>query len=429
MKTLQEMRDAAEAARQAAGKILDKAKAEDRDLTKEEDTAFENAMADCERIKKMIALEERVGNAEWTGAKPGDRKTGHDRIDAKPGNGSQAIEARAWDFETHKIETRTIEPDEVEYARATREYRDAWRKSLVNPEDRTLNISVGEKGHAIAPLQVASRFFMKVDDQNFMRRLCPNIPVIGSGGLGIFGVEANPSDAAWTSEVTTTDATADTAMKFGRRELHPHLLIKALNASRTMLNRLPSVEGYITDRLAYVTAAAEEKAFLTGSGANQPLGIFTASDAGVSTARDINSGSTTNWTADGVLSVYYALKEPYRRNAVWLMHRDGIMRVRKLKHTSGDNYLWVQGFGGEPSTLMGRPVYESEYAPSTWTENNYVAMFFDPNQYQIATAVNLEMFRDPYTGAGTNKVRFLVYHESDGMPILDEAFARVKLAS
>lgn len=428
--TLKELREAAESARLAAKAIVDKANAENRDLTDAEDVAFENAMDEVAKLSKRIEREERVGDASWTNTdSTQNRRTAHDPVQAKPGESDEPIEARAWDFDTHKMETRTFEPDEPEYARARREYREAWRRHLTNPEDRTLNISVGEKGHVLAPTQIASRFFMKVDDQNFMRANCPNIAVSESGSLGIVGIDTNPSDAEWTSEVSDTDVTPDTAMKFGKRELHPHLLIKAINASRTMLGRLSSTEGYITDRLAYVTAAAEEKAMLTGHGANQPLGIFTASDDGVSTAQDVNTGSTTGWTADGVLNVYYGLKEAYRRRAIWVMHRDSILRIRRLKQTSDNNYLWVQGFGGEPSLLMGRPVLESEYAPNTFTENQYVACFFDPEQYLIATAVNLEMFRDPYTGAGKNKVRFLTYHESDGMPILAEGFARAKLAS
>ena len=73
-------------------------------------------------------------------------------------------------------------------------------------------------------------------------------------------------------------------MKFGKRELHPHPLAKRIKISNDLIRRsvLPS-ESIVRDRLAYKFAITQEKAFLLGHGANQPLGVFVASDDGIST--------------------------------------------------------------------------------------------------------------------------------------------------
>ena len=64
----------------------------------------------------------------------------------------------------------------------------------------------------------------------------------------------------------------------------------------------------------------------------QPLGVFTASGHGISTARDLSTGNTTTAiTFDNLTRQKYALKEGYRRNARWLFHRDVLVTIALLK--------------------------------------------------------------------------------------------------
>ncbi|HHK41470.1 MAG TPA: phage major capsid protein, partial [Planctomycetaceae bacterium] len=423
--TLKELREARDAARAEAKKILDRCDAEDhRDMTPEEDTAFENAMAEVERLSKRIRNEERIGtDADWetpTGRRTtpdGDTQTREpENIEGGP------IECRVWNSNLHEHETVTLREDDPGYMIAQDEYDREFRRFLTHPEERTFSLQQGDQGGNWASQQIANMFFQGVDDVNWFRGLANNIDVIGSGSLGIFGIDTDPSDAEWTSEISSSDISADTAMKSGKRELNPHVLMKRFDASRTIFRRVPRVEQYVISRLAYKVGITEEKAFISGSGANQPLGIFTADDAGISTSRDVALGSTTNFTADGLLDVQYALKQQYRRRAGWFLHRDSVLRIRKLKSaTSPNEYLWVNGLGGEPSLLLGSPVYESEYAPNTYSSGNYGVVYGDLSQYTIATSVRIEMLRDQFTGAGQNKVRLYVYHEVDGMPIQEEA--------
>ena len=46
------------------------------------------------------------------------------------------------------------------------------------------------------------------------------------------------------------------------------------------------------ERLQCYIGITEEKAFLVGTGANQPLGVFTPSASGISTGRDVTSGDS-----------------------------------------------------------------------------------------------------------------------------------------
>jgi HK97 family phage major capsid protein len=50
-------------------------------------------------------------------------------------------------------------------------------------------------------------------------------------------------------------------------------------------------ENEVTNELGYKFGVTEEKAFLTGDGSGKPLGVFTASASGISTARDVTASA------------------------------------------------------------------------------------------------------------------------------------------
>ena len=77
------------------------------------------------------------------------------------------------------------------------------------------------------------------------------------------------------------------------------------------------------ERLAYKFAVTMEQAYMTGTGAGQPLGVFVASADGITTARDVaTDNAATAPTFNGLINAKYALKGQYWPAAKWLMHRD-----------------------------------------------------------------------------------------------------------
>jgi HK97 family phage major capsid protein len=212
--------------------------------------------------------------------------------------------------------------------------------------------------------------------------------------------------------------------------LNPSPLAKRIKVSQTLLRLATlSAEDIVMQRLGYKFAVSEEKAFLTGTGANQPLGVFTASTYGISTSRDVSTGnSTTAIAADNLFEVKYSLKGQYHSRAAWMFHRDAVKQIAKLKDGNGQ-YLWVPSLqAGSPDRLLNMPVYMSEYAPNTFTTGLYVGILGDWSQYYIADTMDMTVQRLVELYAESNQVGFIGRMEVDGMPVLQEAFARVKLA-
>ena len=71
--------------------------------------------------------------------------------------------------------------------------------------------------------------------------------------------------------------------------------------------------------------------------------------------------------------------------------------------------------------LLGKPIIESEYAPSTMTTGLYVGAFADFSHYWIADALDIQIKRlavELY--AASNQVGFHVRSRTDGMPVLEK---------
>ena len=223
--------------------------------------------------------------------------------------------------------------------------------------------------------------------------------------------------------------TEDSTMDFDKRLFYPHPLAKRIKVAEP-LTRLTSIgiESLVRERFGYVFSVVEENAFLTGHGSNQPLGVMVQSDAGISTARDISTdNAATSIKADNLIDCKYNLKAQYRAGAVWIFHRDGVKRIRKLKDGEG-NYLWKAGLTDRPDTILEHPVYESEYQNSAFTANLLVGILGDFNQYWIVDCLDMRMQRLDELYAETNQNGYIGRAETDGMPVLSEAFSRVKLA-
>lgn len=312
--------------------------------------------------------------------------------------------------------------------RASTEYRRAFESYIRNggQEHRALQMDDDEKGGYLVPAQFMNELIQALDDSVYIRQWARVIPLATADSLGVPTLAADPADPTWTSEIGTGDE--DATMKFGKRALRPHPLAKRIKVSRTLLRRAPGVESLVRERLTYKFAVTMEKAYLVGSGSSQPLGVFTASADGIPTSRDEATGNEgTSMTFLGLTAAKFKLAQGYWSRARWMFHPDGMKQLVSLVDGEGQ-YLWRENVrAGEPDTLLGLPVFMSEFVPNTFTTGLYVGILGDFSNYWIADALDMELQRLDEIYAETNQVGFIGRMESDGAPVLAEAFVRVKL--
>ena len=141
-------------------------------------------------------------------------------------------------------------------------------------------------------------------------------------------------------------------------------------------------------------------------------------DAGAETG--ITAASATAITADELIDLFYSLKSPYRRNAVWVLNDSTIKAIRKLKDSNGQ-YLWQPSLtAGTPDTILGRPVRTSAYMPAIAASAKTIA-FGDFSYYWIADRQGRSFKRLNELYAANGQVGFLASQRVDGKLILSEA--------
>lgn len=416
-----------------------------KELREKQDSAY-TAMQD---IRKVADAKE----GDQKGSFDAEQRSNWDKLNKDYDDAGKAIETHEGDIkrqakmdemadERNLIPDRKTSPDDggvkpEDKAKQEQELRTvALRKFISHGQNRmsgdelrALQADSDTAGGTLKPSELfVADLIKKVDDFVFIRQLATKFSLTSADSLGVPTLENDPADADWTVELAIGGE--DSTMDFGKRALTPQPLGKLLKVSEPLLRRsaIP-VDNLVRDRLAYKFAITEEKAFLTGTGANQPLGVFTADANGISTARDVSTGnSNTAIAADGLIEAKYSLKAQYMNSQAlrWLFHRDAIKNIRKLKDGNGD-YLWIRGLAGAPDSILEVPYMMSEYVPNTFTSGLYVGMIADFSHYWIADALSMTLKRLDELYAANNQVGFIGRLELDGMPVLEEAFARVTL--
>jgi HK97 family phage major capsid protein len=285
-----------------------------------------------------------------------------------------------------------------------------------------------EGGYLVAPQEMVAGLLRELENMVFIRGVARKFTVVKAESLGVVTLDSGADDPTWTSELATGEE--ENGLRLGKRALFPHPLAQRVKISRKLI-RQATVDpaALLISEMTRQFGHVEENAFLTGDGHEKPLGIFTAHADGIPTSRDVITGSQTDYTADGLINALYTLKGPYRRNSRWILHRESLRQIRKLKYGDG-TYIWSSGLerDGEPN-ILGRPYIESEFAPNTFTNGNYGAVLGDFSFYWIVDAldVQFQVLNELY--AVTNQIGYIGRKETDAQPVMGEAFVRLKFAT
>lgn len=409
------------------------------DFGAEDEAEFEQIDADMEalgaKIEKHEArqakMDQRAKELAKASPKTQDFYTANqDLLEEAEGEAREGVDLFA-DFDGG---IRINELDRIAKSPANKELRSAFDSWMSTGQMNAAlqHTRQADGGYLVMPEQYIARMIQNVDDMVHIRRLATVIPLTQAASIGVPTRDADVDDADWTTELGTGDE--DESLKFGKRKMSPHPLAKRAKLSRDLLKiQTLNSEGILRERLAYKFAVTQEKAFMTGSGTEQPLGLFTAHADGIPTSRDVSEDNTaTTITGDGLINAKYSLKAQYQASPGlrWVFHRNAIRNIRKLKYVDGDeHYVWKPGLKDEPDTILETPYIMSEFCPNTFTASQYVGMIGDFRHYWILEVMKYELQRLNELYATTNQVGFIARAWLDGAPVLPEAFARVQLAS
>lgn len=310
--------------------------------------------------------------------------------------------------------------------------RSAGRLELLSQQDRQVLAAAhstlpGSSGGYLLPPAVSTRFLELLEDATYFYGLASVEQVSSSDSLGVVGMASDDLEPEWTPEIGTVP---QGTIAFDAREMRAHQLAKEVLVTEAFLQLVPNALNYILSRLAYKTAVAQEKAFLTGDGVKKPLGIFTASSDGIATSSDVSTGNTTTAvTYSGLLRWRNSLPPTYRGRATIVAGTDFIVDLLTLTD-SQSRPLFLPGLAdGEPDRFLGIPVKESAFAPNSHTAGSYLAVMGDFSFYQIATFLGGQTLTPHGLDIRNGKMGWILKSWLDGQPLLTQAFRRLQLAA
>ncbi len=308
---------------------------------------------------------------------------------------------------------------DVKTGRASDAYRQAFwnvtrHKDSMTPEMRNaLQEGVDSEGGYLVPDEFERTLVQGLNEETVIRAHAHVITT--SNGLHKIPVVAAHGSAAWIDE---EGAHTESDEVFGQAQLDAHKVGTIIKVSEELLNDAAfDLEGYIRSEFIRRIGDKEEEAFLTGNGSSKPTGILNATgggDIGVTTA------SATAITADELIDLFYSLKAPYRKNAVWVLNDSTVKAIRKLKDSTGNYLLQPALKDGEVSTILGRPFFTSAFAPEIAAGAKTV-VFGDLSYYWIGDRQGITFKRLNELYAGNGQIGFLASKRLDGKTVLPEA--------
>ena len=294
---------------------------------------------------------------------------------------------------------------------------------------KALTTLVDAEGGFIVDSMMASEILIRLADVQFIR-MAADVKQMSVGQIteprlqdhltASWEGEAPPQDffESWTGDTNPLDLLT----------YQPYNLTAFIRTSRDLYEDSSLLMDMIMSSAMLQFTEGEQRGFTIGNGVKQPLGLFTDSRLpGIMTA---SSGSLT---FDDIHNLELGIKQQYRSrvlNPAFILNRGIIRTLRKIKDNEGQ-YLWSPGLAaGQPSTLLGYPVYESEESPDEVTAGNKIAVFgamkymkiYDRSDMGIMTQQLVERF------ALRNEIGFIFRKRTTGMVNLPEAFCTLTVS-
>lgn len=368
---------------------------------------------------------------------PGEKKDELAKLEARFDKLNQEIVAEEKQLERERLIGEASNPQQNQ-ARTGDPAREAFGNYIRMCDGNTAGVyhnltqdNPTQAGYLVAPQKFVAELIQDKNNLTFMRQISRVLPPLEKAqSLGFPKRTSRMNTFAWGTEIKAP--TPDSALAYGKREFIPKPATGGILISKTLIrNAAIDADAYLRGEMAYNNSTNEEQAFMLGNGAGQPLGIFVAHEDGISAARDVSTGNTqTEVKFDGLMEAKYSIKQQYQAGLGWIFHRDGVKKIAKLKDSDGQ-YIWQPSVAlGTPDVLLSYSVKMSEYAPNTFTAGQYAGILGNFKEgYWICDSLTLEIQALVELYALTNQIFYIGRAEVDGMPVMEECFARVKLAA
>ena len=411
MKKVLEMKAKREDARLKAMAVLNKAEAEDRFLTEDEQKEIDGYESEIRswdesitRAERMLAIEpEERGVTEKPEAKPAPQK-----------------------------------PEEKRFATLGEQLLAAYRAAMPggHTDERLstraasgLNESTPSDGGFLVQQDFVTELLKRTYETGILASKVKKIPIsTNANGLKINAVDedSRANGSRWGGVQTFWEAEADehtgSKPKFRQMELSLKKLTGLCYATDELLQDAAALEAVIRQAFAEEFGFKMDDAILSGSGEGEPLGILN-SGALVKVEKEKDQKDTI--TVENLIKMWNRLWSKSRANAVWYINQEIEPFLYTLKLGDKPVYIPAGGISEKPyGTIFGRPVVPLEQCSAAGEVGDIILadvgqyLLIDKGGIKAASSIHVRFLYDE------NVFRFI--YRVDGKPIWNKPLAPYK---
>lgn len=283
-------------------------------------------------------------------------------------------------------------------------------------ETKTLTLG-SASGSVLAPKDVSTDIIQKLVEFSPVRGIAT---VISMGGALL--ELPRLVDEVEPGQVTETGPRPEDEPSFDSIEVKPFESAVIVPVSKTLLeDSAINLSAFLSGHLAKKFGQREARQFVNGNGTTEAEGVLKSDMVQVF---DTNAAALKG---DDLIDLFYAVASFYSGRGTWLMNRQTMAVVRKLKNGQGD-YIWQPALAaGQPPSIMGRPVLEAPDMPLPAAGTTPIVFGDFATGYLVADRVGLEVKTDELTGWNTGIVKVLARRRVGGRVVEGDALVKLKL--
>lgn len=413
IKKILEMKAKREDARLKAMAVLNKAEAEDRFLSDDEQKeidGFESEIRSWDesisRAEKMLAIEPEDRNAERPEVKPNPAKDNEKRFNSF---GEQLLAAYRAAAPGGRIDER-----------------------LTTRAASGLNETTPSDGGFLVQQDFVTELLKRTYETGILASKVKKIPIsTNANGLKINAIDedSRANGSRWGGVQTYWEGEAEeltaSKPKFRQMELSLKKLTGLCYATDELLQDAAALEAVIRQAFAEEFGFKIDDAILTGSGEGEPLGILNGGSI-VTIAKE--KDQTDIVTVENLIKMWNRLWSRSRANAVWYINQELEPYLYTLKIGDKPVYIPAGGLSEKPyGTLFGRPVVPLEQCSAAGEVGDIILadvgqyLLIDKGGIKAASSIHVRFLYDE------NVFRFI--YRVDGKPIWNKPLAPYKGSS
>lgn len=334
-----------------------------------------------------VLLEEKV---DRIGASLDDQKKAIDKLTVSAGRPALGLTAQLPEVSEHKSAWNSY-------------MRKGDAGALAGFETKALSGGADPEGGFLVPEETADHIDRVLAEISPIRSIA-SVRKIGGASFKK-AMSLGGATTGWVAETSTRPETQSptlSTIEFPTMELY------AMPAATQSLldDGHVDLDAWLAEEVQTVFAEQEGTAFVTGDGVARPRGFLSYDKVAnashvwgkigyVATGQD--GAWPTSDPSDILIDLIHAPKQGYRANGKWVMNRSVQGAIRKMKDAD-DNYIWQPGLAaGQPATLLGYPVIESEDMPNVGSDSCSIAFGDFERGYLIVDRMGTQVLRDPYS--------------------------------